>query len=300
MLTFFHNAMISQVQSDTVQAAAKAADVPGKVDIGGTLLHHISNAHQIELPFIGIIDLPHFPDIHVLGMTINLSPSKHVVMMWVVAILLMIIFLFLARPKMIPCGLYNMFESVIVFIREEIVRPNFGHLTDKFINYFLTLFFFILFMNLLGLIPYGASATGNVAVTATLAIFTFLITQAVAIKSQGVVGFIKHLTGGVPWYLWLIMIPIEIIGLFTKPFALCIRLFANMTAGHVVILSLIGLIFVLNTIWVAPVSVLFALAMFMLEIFVAFLQAYVFTLLSALFIGLSLSHGHSEEQGSSH
>ncbi len=300
MLTFLNTMWLSRAQADSVQAVSGTAGASGKVDIGGTLLHHISNAHQIELPFIGIIDLPHFPDIHVLGMTVNLSPSKHVVMMWLVALLLLVIFLFLARPKMIPRGLYNMFEAVIVFIREEIVRPNFGSLTDKYINYFLTLFFFILFMNLLGLIPYGASATGNVAVTATLAIFTFLITQAVAIRSQGIVGFISHLTGGVPWYLWPIMIPIEIIGLFTKPFALCIRLFANMTAGHVVILSLIGLIFVLNTIWVAPVSVLFALAMFMLEIFVAFLQAYVFTLLSALFIGLSLSHGHSGDHGSSH
>jgi F-type H+-transporting ATPase subunit a len=294
------NAILTQTASDTGQAVVKAAETPGKVDIGGTLLHHISNSHQIELPFIGLIDLPHFPDIHVLGMTINMSPSKHVVMMWLVALLLLVIFIFLARPKLIPRGLYNMFEAVIVFIREEIVRPNFGHLTDKYINYFLTLFFFILFMNLLGLIPYGASATGNVAVTATLAIFTFIVTQITAIRSQGAIGFIKHLTGGVPWYLWLIMIPIEIIGLFTKPFALCIRLFANMTAGHVVILSLIGLIFVLNTIWVAPVSVLFALAMFMLEIFVAFLQAYVFTLLSALFIGLSLKHEHGEGHGTSH
>lgn len=278
-------------------AQDSVARAPEKVDIGGTILHHITNSNQIEIPFIGYVDLPHFPDIHIAGLTINLSPTKHVVMMWMVALLLLLIFTVLARPKLIPKGLYNFFESIIVFIREEIVRPNFGNKTDRYINYFLTLFFFILFMNLLGLIPYGATATGNIAVTATLAVCTFFVTQYTAIKAQGIGGYLKHLTAGVHWMLWPIMVPVEIIGLFTKPFALSVRLFANMTAGHVVILSLIGLIFVLKTYFVAPVSIVFALFIYVLELFVAFLQAYIFTLLSALFIGMGLHHAHDSHHG---
>lgn len=282
----------TDVHADTTHAAATVAGGGDKVDIGGTILHHITNSNRIEVPFIGYVDLPQFADIHIGGMTINLSPTKHVVMMWIVALLLLLIFTVLARPKLIPRGLYNFFESIVVYIREEIVRPNFGALTDRYVNYFLTVFFFILFMNLLGLIPGGATATGNISVTATLAVCTFLLTQITAIRSQGIVGFLKHLTAGVHWLLWPIMIPVEIVGLFTKPFALSVRLFANMTAGHVVILSLLGLIFVLKTWWVTPVSVAFALFIYVLELFVAFLQAYIFTLLSALFIGMGIHHAH--------
>jgi len=282
------------------ESGEHAAKAPEKVDIGGTILHHITNSHEIELPFIGVVHLPQFADIHIGGLTINLSPTKHVVMMWFVAALLLLLFTVVARPKLIPHGLYNFFEAMVVFIREEIVRPNFGKKTDSYVHYFLTIFFFILFMNLLGLIPYGATATGNIAVTATLAVCTFILTQAVAIRSQGLVGFLKHLTAGVHPLLWPIMIPVEVVGLFTKPFALAVRLFANMTAGHVVILSLIGLIFVLKTFFVAPISVAFALFIYVLELFVAFLQAYIFTLLSALFIGMGLHHAHDEHAGAHH
>ncbi len=277
-----------------------AAQVSEKVDIGGTILHHITNSNEIELPLVGAVHLPQFADLHVAGLTINLSPTKHVVMMWFVAALILLVFTVFARPKLIPKGLYNFFEMLVVFIREEIVRPNFGRLTDKYVHYFLTIFFFILFMNLLGLIPYGATSTGNIAVTATLAICTFILTQAVAIQSQGLLGFLKHLTAGVHPLLWPIMIPVEIVGLFTKPFALAVRLFANMTAGHVVILSLIGLIFVLKTFMVAPISVAFALFIYVLELFVGFLQAYIFTLLSALFIGMGIHHVHDEHPAGSH
>lgn len=285
----------AETAADTAKAAGTTAEHGGNVDIGGTILHHITNSNQIELPFIGPVTLPHFSDIHIAGLTINLSPTKHVVMMWLVALLLLLIFTVLARPRLIPKGLYNFFESIVVYIREEIVRPNFGALTDKYVNYFLTVFFFILFMNVLGLIPFGSTATGNISVTATLAVCTFLLTQITAIRSQGLLGFLKHLTAGVHWLLWPIMVPVEVVGLFTKPFALSVRLFANMTAGHVVILSLLGLIFVLKTWYVAPVSVAFALFIYVLELFVAFLQAYIFTLLSALFIGMGIHHAHDAE-----
>ena len=275
-------------ESQTEHAAGE------KVDIGKTIIHHVSNDHAIEIPFLGQVQLPHFDPIHIGNLTVDLSPTKHVVMIWIVAILLSLLFTILARPKIIPRGLYNFFEMMVVFIREEVVRPNFGKKTDNFVNYFLTLFFFILFMNLLGLIPYGATATSNIAVTATLAVFTFLITQYTAIRSQGLFGFLKHLTGGVHWSLWPIMIPVEFIGLFTKPFALTIRLFANMIAGHIVILSLIGLIFVIHSYFVVPISIAFALFIYMIELFVAFVQAYIFTLLSAFFIGMGIHHEHSE------
>jgi F-type H+-transporting ATPase subunit a len=291
-------------QQEATKTAGKAAEEAGKVDIGGTILHHITNSHELELPFLGVVKLPHFDPIQIGSLTIDLSPSKHVVMMWIVAVLLLLVFTVLARPKLIPKGLYNFFESIIVFIREEIVRPNFGDKTDSYINYFLTVFFFILFSNLLGLIPYGSTATGNIAVTATLAVCTFLVTQYSAVKAQGILGYFKHLMGGIDQMdmniamkavLIVIMVPVEFIGLFTKPFALCIRLFANMTAGHVVILSLIGLIFVLKSVWVGLfVSIPMSLFIYMLELFVAFLQAYVFTLLSAIFIGMALHSGHEE------
>ena len=136
-----------------------------------------------------------------------------------------------------------MVEAVIVFVRDEIAVPNMGPGGLRYMPYLLTTFFFILLMNLMGLIPYGASATGNVNVTAGLAIIAFVMIQASAIRAQGLGHYLAHLTGGVHWSLWPIMVPIEILGLFTKPFALCIRLFANMTGGHIVIVSLIGLIF---------------------------------------------------------
>jgi F-type H+-transporting ATPase subunit a len=192
-----------------------------------------------------------------------------------------------------------MMEVLVQFIREEIARPNMGEAGMKYVPYLLTTFFFILIMNLAGLFPYGASATGNVSVTAGLASIAFVMIQVAAIRAQGFGHYLAHLTGGVHWALWPIMIPIEIIGLFTKPFALCIRLFANMTAGHVVIVSLFGLIFLYKSYVIAPGPVLFAIGINLLELFVAVLQAYIFTMLTALFMGLGMQtehESHGEEQ----
>jgi F-type H+-transporting ATPase subunit a len=166
--------------------------------------------------------------------------------------------------------------------------------------YFLTAFFFILVCNLLGLVPYGSTATGNISVTAGMAILSFFVIQGVAIRDMGLGGWIKHLTGGVHWALWPIMIPVEIMGLFTKPFALCVRLFANMTAGHVVILSILGLIFIFHSVAVAGLAVPFSVFIYLLEILVAFIQAYVFTMLSAVFAGLGVHASHGEEHAETH
>ena len=188
-----------------------------------------------------------------------------------------------------PKGIQSFLEPIILFVRDDIAIPNIGnHKYEKYMPYLLTAFFFILINNLMGLIPFpppfGANVTGNIAVTFVLAICTFLITQFSANKN-----YWRHIfaTPGVPFWLLPIMIPVEIIGIFSKPFALMIRLFANITAGHIIVLSLICLIFIFKSLAVAPVSILFVIFMDFLELLVAFLQAYIFTLLSALFI----SHG---------
>jgi F-type H+-transporting ATPase subunit a len=284
------------------------------------MLHHVSDGYVLEYPGICAdhrhpgagasfrwdceTDLKHvFGDslvLHVGSATIDMTPTKHLVMMWLASIVLLVAFASSIRKKgLVPHGLYNFLETLVQFVRNEIAIPNIGKAdADRFVPYLCTAFFFILFVNLFGLIPWAATATGNIAVTMALALFTFVITQYVAIKAQGVGGFLKHLTGGVAVWLWPIMVPVEILGLFTKPFALTIRLFANMLAGHIVILSLLGLIFALGTPLVAIGSVPMALAIFGLELFVAFVQAYIFTMLSSLFIGAGLvHHGHDEAHG---
>jgi F-type H+-transporting ATPase subunit a len=229
---------------------------------------------------------------------LDMTPTKHLIMMWLaVAVLLAVIVAASRGRALVPKGIYNFVEVLVSFVRNEIALKNIGaHDGDRFVPYLVTAFFFILFVNLFGLLPFAATATGNLAVTVTLAFFTFVITQYAAIKAMGLGGWLHHLTGGVHWSLWLIMVPVEILGLFTKPFALTVRLFANMIAGHIVILSLIGLIFALGTPWVAFASVPMALAIFMLELFVGFVQAYIFCMLSSLFIGAGLAHHGSVDQ----
>jgi len=231
---------------------------------------------------------------------IDMRPSKMLVLMWMAAALLL---LFVAWPrryrdasKLTPAGLRsNILEAIVLFIRDEIAVKNIGNPEAKRYTPFLcTAFMFILSMNWLGLVPIFGSATGSLAVTCGLAITTFVLTQIASIRSAGVVGFAKHLTGGVPWFLTPIMIPIEIIGLFTKPFALMIRLFANLLAGHMVLFFIIGLMF-LVTFWAVFAAVPMAAAIYFLEIFIGFVQAYVFTILSAVFIGQGVAMGHHAE-----
>jgi F-type H+-transporting ATPase subunit a len=237
------------------------------------------------------------------GTTVDMTPTKHVVMMWLASALLLLLLLgSVRRRSVVPRGLYNFFEMLVQFVRNEIALKNIGERDgDRFVPYLVTAFFFILFVNMFGLIPYAATATGNLAVTLALAVFTFIITQYAAIRAMGLGAWLKHLTGGVAVWLWPIMIPVEILGLFTKPFALTVRLFANMVAGHFVILALIGLIFALGSQWIALASVPMALSIFLLELFVAFVQAYIFTMLSSLFIGAGLvHHGHGDHGHEEH
>ena len=228
---------------------------------------------------------------------INVSVTKNVASM----ILSVLILFFILRKvsagyknkKQAPKGIQAFLEPLILFVRDDIIKSSIGPKYKRYTVFLLTTFFFILTNNLLGLTPGAANVTGNISVTLVLSLFTFIIITISANK-----GYWKHLIKppGTPLPLLPIMIPIEIFGVFTKPFALMIRLFANITAGHIIIFSLISLIFVAsnngeNVVagWaVAPLSVMFVLFIFLIEILVAFLQAYIFTLLSAVFIGLAV------------
>lgn len=282
-----------QALSDTAQSAAEHSEGFNFAH----LLDHIKDGREVDFPG-GHFELPHFEPVRIGSQVIDLSPTKHVFFLLLAAVLLLWVAVTVARKyrkSLVPTGFTNLMELVVLFIRDEIALPNMGPAGIKYVPYLLTTFFFILIMNLTGLIPFGATATGNIAVTAGLAIIAFIMIQFAAIRAHGVGQYLKHLTGGVHWALWPIMIPIEILGLFTKPFALCIRLFANMTGGHIVILSLIGLIFLFKSFVVAPVSVIFVLGIDMLELFVAFLQAYVFTMLTSLFMGFGMQADEHEE-----
>jgi F-type H+-transporting ATPase subunit a len=232
------------------------------------------------------------------NLPLDLSMTKAVIGMLSAAIIGLLLFLSLSRSYRKsgishPKGIQSFLEPVILFVRDDIAIPNLGHKYEKYMPYLLTAFFFILINNLMGLIPFpppfGANVTGNIAVTFVMATCTFLITQFSGNKT-----YWKHIFAapGVPFWLLPIMIPVEIIGLFSKPFALMIRLFANITAGHIIVLSLICLIFIFNSLSIAPVSILFVIFMDFLELLVAFLQAYIFTLLSALFISMAVQENH--------
>lgn len=230
----------------------------------------------------------------------DLSITKNVASMLLSAVLMLIIFASIAsryKNKAIsaPKGLQSFLEPIIMFVRDEIARPNIGHKYRRYMPFLLTLFFFIWINNLLGLLPGAANVTGNIAVTLVLAIIVFLITVFSGTKDYW--GHIFN-TPGVPWWLKTVLpiMPIvEFIGIFTKPFSLMIRLFANITAGHIIILSLFSLIFIFQSVAVSPISVAFATFMYFLELFVALLQAYIFTLLAAMYFGGAVEEHHHEE-----
>jgi F-type H+-transporting ATPase subunit a len=232
----------------------------------------------------------------------DLRPTKAIFMMWVATALL---FLFLALGRKrdangVPQGLVaHLVEVLALFVRDEICVPNIGKAeAPRYTPYLTSLFFFVLFVNWLGLIPGMFTGTGVIAVTAALALITFVVVQIAGIRAAGLGGYLKHLTGGVAPMLWVVMIPVEVLGLFTKPFALLVRLFANMLGGHMVIFFLLSLIFLWPG-W-AVVSVPLAIAIYVLEMFVGILQAYLFTLLTTLFIGQGIAMGHHAHHDEPH
>jgi F-type H+-transporting ATPase subunit a len=271
---------------------------------------HITDSHTLDYPclhsgFVCEYDLPHWNPIHIGRFALDISPTRHVVMLWIAALLCIITTLLALRAHnrrtregRAPGGIGNGLEALVLYLRNEVVIPNIGPHGNGYVPFLLTLFFFILFANLLGLIPYGSTATGNISVTATLAIVTFIVIELAGIKAQGkayintIVFWPHDMSLGMKLFISPILTPIELIGKFTKPFALAIRLFANMTAGHIVLLALVSLIFTFGSWFLVPVPVLMGVAISVLELFVAFLQAYIFTLLSSVFIGLIREGAH--------
>jgi len=284
-----------------VQAAHETQGSSSQIDI----VHHIANSHSLELPFVGEVPLPRFAPIHFGGVELDLSPTKHLMFMLLAAFIVGLVFVLSARSiaraqaKGRPArGFAGAMEAMALYIRQEVVLPNVGHHGEGFAPYLLTLFFFILAMNLLGLLPWGATATGNIAVTAALAVMAFVVVEVTGMRTLGAKGYlgtIFYLPPGLPGgfggtflkvLLLAVMTPIELIGKLAKPFALAVRLFANMTSGHVLVLALIGLTFLFKSYSVGLGASILATGVMLLELFVAFLQAFVFTLLTSVFIGL--------------
>lgn len=235
---------------------------------------------------------------------LDFSITKGVVMIFVTALLMFFLFSGLGRSyaqnKGIATGAGRFFEPIVLYIRDDIAIPNIGEKKYmRYMPYLLTIFFFIWFLNIFGLTPLGVNVTGNIAVTVALALLTFLITNFTGTKD-----YWKHifdpLGDSMPWYgkapLYIILIPIEVLGIFIKPFSLLIRLYANMQAGHIVLMSLIGLMFIFKSWLGSPLSFGLAFAISLIEILVALLQAYIFTMLSALYFGFAAEeHDHHEE-----
>jgi len=304
--------LVAQVEAPNVPATAPAApqsngiteDAPlvagGKVDI---ITPHITDSDKLDLPcwnhatLVCEHDLPKWKPIMIGNYAIDMSPTKHVVMLFVAALLCLLVLVpaaraharhthAIGRPKGFAAGI----EAMVLYIRQEVAIPNLGHHGEKYAPFILTLFFFILFANMLGLLPYMSTPTGNISVTLMLAMVTFVVVEIAGMRALGrkYVSTIIYWNKELPLYmripLALIMSPIEFIGKLTKPFALTIRLFANMTAGHIVVLALIGLIFFFHNV-ISGAPFIMAVLIMMLELFVALLQAFIFALLAAVFIG---------------
>ena len=311
--------------ADTTDLAEVVEQEDGKeFDAGAVILAHVMDDHQWHLTDHLVIPLPiivysaekgldvfssahlyehHKPveyngyilkhhKIHLVDggkEVLDLSITKNVAMLLINAVLLVVVFFAVAKAYRqnkgkAPSGLQSFIEPIIIFVRDEIVKPNIGHGYEKYFPYLLTLFFFVLFGNFLGLLPGSGNMTGNIAVTLVLAVLTFLITNL-----SGNASYWKHIfwTPGVPLPLRLVILPVEVIGIFTKPFSLTIRLFVAITAGHIVILSLIALAFIFGSYTVGLVSSLVAVFINVIELLVAGIQAYVFTLFTSLYIGMA-------------
>lgn len=300
-----------------LQGAAQAAQDYGAAEEGPDLqymlMHHLLDQKEIELQVLGfgpVIHLPEFDPVQIGPIALNLSPTKHLVFILLAATLLLSIFIPIGRrvrskyTDRAPTGFANAIEAMVIYFRDEVVGRNIDHHPEKYVPYILTLFFFILFMNLLGLVPFGATATGNFMVTGALALVTFIVTEVSGMRALGFSGYMgtiffapPGMSGVGKFLMLLILTPVEFLGKLTKPFALMIRLFANMLAGHTLVLSLLGLIFIFASMGavvaggVTVASVGLVSMIMILEVFVAFLQAYIFALLTTVFIGM-MQHAH--------
>ena len=313
------------------KAEVEASDPSEPFNPGDMIMHHILDSHvwhlwdgsygTIHLPIIvytsdnGIevfsssnfydeehnlvtyndFSLEHEHISHASGATVyDFSITKNVAALLINALVMLLVFTAVARgfkknEGRAPKGIQSIFEPIIIYIRDEVIKPNIGHGYEKYVPYLLSLFFFIWFGNLFGLMPGAANLTGNIAVTATLAIFTFFITNF-----SGNANYWKHIfwTPGVPLPLRIIILPVELIGVFTKPISLMVRLFVAISAGHIVILSLIGMAFIFHSYTVGIGSSLILVFINLIEILVASIQAYVFTIFTAVYIGMATEEAH--------
>jgi len=306
------DAALPQEAQDHAEDAEGHAEDSEHSEEWGTeaMMHHIVDSNELEFGSIKI-ELPSFPPIRVGRFEIDMSPTKHVFFLWIATLLTILTVWFAARRasrtdpgEQAPGGLLNAFESFYVYLRDDVALANIGHGGEKYVPYVVTLFFFILFANLLGLVPFGATATSNIMVTAALALISLTVVEASGMSELGFKGWLgtifyvpQGLHPMMKVVMLMIMTPVELIGKLAKPFALAVRLFANMTAGHFVILALLGLILTYGSFTkatgIAAISgsLLLGLFVMFLEIFVAVLQAYIFTTLTAVFIGL-IRHAH--------
>ena len=270
--------MILHVMNVVAAAAQEGAKQGGEG--AGFILEEVSDHVIWHLPTVWGIDF---------------SITKHVLMMWIASAILMLMFgLTFRKIKLVPRGLANGLEAIVVFLREDIILP---YLKPKdvalFSPYILSVFFFILTCNLLGLFPGGATATSNISVTGALAMLTFFIGQGALFIRKGPVGYIRQfIPPGIPGFVVPILFIAELMGLFTRHFALAIRLFANMIADHLVAGTIIGLIIIFKSYIISPASILMAVAAELLAVLIAFIQAYIFAMLSSVFIGLGLEDEH--------
>lgn len=242
---------------------------------------------------------------HVAGFEIVLT--NHIFMVFVAMVLMILILPLSVKQKgRVKRGFGNLIESICVFIREEVARPFLGDSTDNHIGFIWTIFFFILTLNLLGMVPiakiihlttgkethFEGAATANVWITGALAVIAFVMIHISGIRYHGFAGYFKNFAPKVPWPMVPFIYSMEIIAALVKPFSLAIRLFANIFAGHVVLVSILGLALVFRNIPAGAASVFAAVLLSLLELFVAFLQAYIFTFLSAIFIGFAVHPEH--------
>jgi F-type H+-transporting ATPase subunit a len=328
-LSFFFVAF-SGLLGSVLASDGEPSGEPKKFDANEVILHHVVDDHQWHFTDHLVLPLPiiiyssekgldvflssNFYDEHHNSVDYNgykmehnhilladsgkavfdLSITKNVAMLLINATLLLFVFISVAKAYQsqsgkAPKGLQSFIEPVVIFVRDEIVKPNIGHHYEKYLPYLLTLFFFILFGNLLGLLPGAGNLTGNIAVTLTLAVLTFLITNLSGNKN-----YWAHIfwTPGVPWWLRPLIMPIEVLGIFTKPFALTIRLFVAITAGHIVLLSLICLTFIFGSYIVGIGASLVVVGINLIELLVAGIQAYVFTLFTSLYVGMATAEDH--------
>jgi F-type H+-transporting ATPase subunit a len=288
-------------------AAEPAAEVTKQLGPADIIMPHITDSRGVEYPCFKSLSEwaceAEFPTWHIAGKDITIT--KHVFFLMVAALLTLALLLGVAsshrrhsaqigRPKGFGAGM----EAVILYLRNEIYMPVLGgHGGEKYVPFRLTLFFFIMMCNLIGLVPWGSTPTGNIAVTATLAVITFVVVEVAGMRALGagylgtIIYWPHDMSLPMKLGLTIILTPVELVGKFTKPFALTIRLFANMMAGHVIVLALIGLIFMFGF-GVALGSIPMALFIMGLEIMVAFIQAFIFSLLAAVFIGQIRSAHH--------